>query len=56
MPISMMTRMILPKMLKREKSGIVCLSSFSINFILKNSANYCATKLFDHVFSHALSY
>lgn len=54
-PIAMLTRLLLPNMLKREKKGaVICLSSSSIMFRLKYSANYCSTKLFCDVLSQAL--
>lgn len=57
MPIAMLTRLLMPKMLLRShRSAIICLSSSSINLRLSRSANYCSTKLFDHAFAKSLHY
>lgn len=57
MPVAMMTRLILPKMLLRpNRGGIISLSSYSMLMRLKNSVNYCSSKLFDDIFSRSLEY
>lgn len=53
----MLTRLLLPNMLKRSKKGaIISLSSSSVMFRLKYSSNYCSTKLFSDTLSLALEH
>jgi len=57
LPVSILTRLMLPKFLERPyKSGIINLSSYSTLFRLKNSVNYCSTKSFIDIFSRSLEY
>jgi len=55
MPAKMLSRLLLPKMLARGKRcGMIFLSSSSTMFRLKNSANYCASKLFNQFIANSL--
>ena len=54
-PISMLTRYMLPLLLKK-KSCIINLSSFSSYSALVGGAGYSSSKLYDDFFSRALAY
>ena len=60
-PISLLTRHIMPKMLNRHKSTnkkslIINLSSIIADYPAKNSANYSSTKCFDDFVSRSIGY
>ena len=57
MPISVLNRYIIPRMLQRgTRSGIINLSSYSKLLRLVESSGYCSTKLFDEFLSKTLAY
>jgi len=56
MPMTMLSRYFFNKMQKRNKSGIINLSSFSANFNLAKSPNYGSTKQFINRMTDALRY
>ena len=56
-PIAMLTRLLLPSMVKKKsKSCVINLSSSASTIRMEGGAGYCSSKLYDDFFSRALVY